>query len=67
MSVMGDTEVQSVRGKGWVTFDDSNEAGSNNTTPRKLSQTEETPGSIEVDNIVSSYFTFGSGHLSHIL
>ena len=51
MSVMADTEVQSVRGKGWVTFDDSNEAGSNNTTPRKLSQSEETPGSLEVNNM----------------
>lgn len=53
MSVMADTEVQSVRGKGWVTFEDSNEAGSNNTTPRKLSQSEETPGSLEVTDSTS--------------
>lgn len=46
--VMGEPEVQSVRGKGWVTFDENNDPGSNNTTPRRLSHSEETPGSLEV-------------------
>ena len=54
---MADTEaVQSVRGKGWVTFDENNEeqSSSANTSPRKSSQSdittaaETSPGSIEV-------------------
>ena len=45
---MGEPEVQSVRGKGWVTFDENNEQGSNDTTPRRLSHSDETPGSLEV-------------------
>ena len=39
----------SVRGKGWVTFDDNtDQANSSNNTPRRLSQSDETPGSLEV-------------------
>ena len=55
---MADTEVQSVRGKGWVTFDENNEteqSTSANTSPRKSSQSditataaETSPGSLEV-------------------
>ena len=39
----------SVRGKGWVTFDDnSDQVNSSNITPRRLSTSDETPGSLEV-------------------
>jgi len=50
LTIMGDTEAaQSVRGKGWVTFDENKDESSRNSTPRKLSQSEtETPGSLEV-------------------
>ena len=56
-TAMADTDnVQSVRGKGWVTFDENKEeqSSSSNTTPRKSSQPDTTaaaetsPGSIEV-------------------
>ena len=56
---MGDTDnVQgaSVRGKGWVTFDDTAETASTvsaSSTPRRLSQSEsDTPGSLEVSTEV---------------
>ena len=54
---MADTDnVQSVRGKGWVTFDENKEeqSSSSNSSPRKSSQSDTTaaaetsPGSIEV-------------------
>ena len=46
---MAETQDMSVRGKGWVTFDDNSEqANSSNNTPRRLSQSDETPGSLEV-------------------
>jgi len=55
---MGDTDTSqgpasSVRGKGWVTFDDTGESQAStvsaSSTPRRLSQSEsDTPGSLEV-------------------
>ena len=50
---MAETDTQpatSVRGKGWVTFDDNNSESVNSSTntPRRQSQSDETPGSLEV-------------------
>ena len=53
---MGDTDTsQSVRGKGWVTFDDTGESQASTvsaaSTPRRLSHSEsDTPGSLEVSD-----------------
>ena len=55
---MGDTDTsQSVRGKGWVTFDDTGESQASTvsaaSTPRRLSSHSEsdTPGSLEVSGV----------------
>ena len=47
---MGDTEtVHSVRGKGWVKFEDEGDDVSTSTaSTRRMSSTEDSPGSIEV-------------------
>ena len=49
-SDMGDTEtVHSVRGKGWVKFEDEGDDVSTSTaSTRRMSSTEDSPGSIEV-------------------
>merc|ERR1712038_1920075 len=49
-SDMGDTEtVHSVRGKGWVKFEDEEDDVSTSTaSTRRMSSTEDSPGSIEV-------------------
>ena len=55
---MGDSDnaqgAGSVRGKGWVTFDDTGETASTvsaASTPRRLSHSEsDTPGSLEVSS-----------------
>ena len=58
---MGDSDnVQgaSVRGKGWVTFDDSTDGAVSSSSPRRLSQSEDTPGSLEVSSkLMSQHYT----------
>ena len=54
---MGDTDTAtSVRGKGWVTFDDSTDGAVSSSSPRRLSQSEQqdTPGSLEVSSAPES-------------
>ena len=52
---MGDTEtVHSVRGKGWVKFEDEGDDVSTSTaSTRRMSSTEDSPGSIEVPSCPS--------------
>ena len=52
---MGDTEtVHSVRGKGWVKFEDEGDDVSTSTaSTRRMSSTEDSPGSIEVTSYPS--------------
>ena len=52
---MGDADTAtSVRGKGWVTFDDSTDGAVSSSSPRRLSQSEDTPGSLEVSSKLMS-------------
>ena len=56
---MGDTEtVHSVRGKGWVKFEDEGDDVSTSTSTastRRMSSTEDSPGSIEVSGYDSPH------------
>ena len=47
---MGDTEpVHSVRGKGWVKFDeDGDDVSTSTASTRRMSAAEDSPGSLEV-------------------
>ena len=59
---MGDADTAtSVRGKGWVTFDDSTDGAVSSSSPRRLSQSEQqdTPGSLEVSSKLMSQHCTG--------
>ena len=41
-------EGQSVRGRGWVKFEEEGEGGGQRVTPQRSTENEESPGSLEV-------------------